>query len=125
MLLLLAGLQSLPQAPFEAAIVDGASAWQRFIHLTIPLLRPVIVVAVALRIIDLFRAFDVIYIMTYGGPGRATELLGFYIWRSAFSSSRMGFASAVSWTTLVITVLFLIPLFLSERSGAESERIQV
>lgn len=124
MLLLLAGLQSLPQGPFEAAIVDGASAWQRFVHITIPLLRPVIVVATALRIIDLFRVFDVIYIMTFGGPGQATELLGFYIYRTAFSASRMGYASAVSWTTLLITVLFLIPLFLNERSGAENERIQ-
>ncbi len=125
MLLLLAGLQSLPQAPFEAAIVDGATAWQRFVHITLPLLRPVIVVATALRIIDLLRVFDVIYIMTFGGPGQATELLGFYIYRTAFSASRMGYASAVSWVTLLITVLFLIPLFLSERSGAENERIQV
>lgn len=124
MLLLLAGLQSLPLAPFEAAIVDGASAWQRFIHLTIPLLRPVMVVAVALRVIDLFRTFDVIYIMTFGGPGQATELLPFYIYRFAFSASRMGYASAVSWITLLITVIFLIPLFMAGHSGAEGERIR-
>ncbi|MFN8491297.1 MAG: sugar ABC transporter permease [Caldilineaceae bacterium] len=124
MLLLLAGLQALPQAPFEAAIVDGASAWQRFRYLTLPLMRPVIVVVLALRIIDLFRVFDVIYIMTFGGPGHATELIPFYVYRSAFSESRVGYASALSWITLLITLLFLVPLFMGERSGAENERMQ-
>ena len=124
MILLLAGLQSLPAAPFEAAIVDGASAWQRFRFLTLPLMRPVIVVAIALRVIDLFRVFDVIYIMTFGGPGHATELLPFYIYRAAFSQSRIGLASALSWITVFITVLFLVPLFMGERSGAESEKLQ-
>lgn len=124
MLLLLAGLQALPQSPFEAATVDGASAWQQFRYLTLPLLRPVMVVVLALRIIDLFRVFDVIYIMTFGGPGHATELLPFYIYRSAFSESRVGYASALSWITLFLTLLFLIPLFMGERSGAESEQIK-
>jgi ABC-type sugar transport system permease subunit len=124
MLLLLAGLQSLPQAPFEAAIVDGANGWQRFRFLTLPLLRPVIAVTLALRIIDLFRVFDVIYIMTFGGPGHATELLPFYVYRAAFSESRVGYASALSWITLAITMLFLIPLFAGERSGAESEKLE-
>ena len=69
LLLLLAGLQSLPTSPFEAATVDGANAWQRFWYITLPLLRPVIVVAVALQTIDLFRVFDTIYIMTKRWPG--------------------------------------------------------
>lgn len=111
MLLMLAGLESLPVAPFEAATVDGASAWQRFLHITLPLLRPVIVVAVSLRVIDLFRTFDTIYIMTFGGPGHATELLPFYIYRAAFSSGRFGYASALSYITLLLTLLILIPLF--------------
>lgn len=123
MILLLAGLQSLPVAPFEAATVDGATAWQKFRNLTIPLMRPVITVALALRVIDLFRVFDVIYIMTLGGPGHATELLPFYIYRAAFSMSRFGLASALSWITVFITILLLIPLFLGERSGAESEKL--
>ncbi len=124
MLLLLAGLQSLPMAPYEAAIVDGASVFQRFRYLTLPLLRPVIAVTLALRVIDLFRVFDVIYIMTFGGPGHATELLPFYIYRSAFSESRVGLASAMSWITLVVTIIFLIPLFAGSTSGAESEKVQ-
>ena len=111
MLLLLAGIESLPTSPFEAAIVDGASAWQRFLHITLPLLRPIIVVAVSLRVIDLFRTFDTIYIMTFGGPGHATELLPFYIYRAAFSSGRFGYASALSYITLALTILILIPLF--------------
>src|SRR5215218_157751 len=111
MLLLLAGLQSLPTSPFEAAVVDGASAWQRFIHIALPLLRPVILVAVSLRVIDLFRTFDTIYIMTYGGPGHATELLPFYIYRAAFSSGRFGFASALSYVALAVTLMILIPVF--------------
>jgi multiple sugar transport system permease protein len=115
MLLLLAGLESLPTAPFEAATIDGASAWQRFLHITLPLLRPVIVVAASLRIIDLFRTFDTIYIMTFGGPGHATELIPFYIYRSAFSSGRFGYASALSYVALLLTLLMLIPLFYRRR----------
>lgn len=122
MLLLLAGLQSLPTSPFEAAIVDGASAWQRFLHISLPLLRPVIVVAVSLRIIDLFRAFDTIYIMTYGGPGHATELFPFYIYRAAFSEGRFGYASAISYITLGITLLILIPLFYRRPSKSAEAR---
>jgi multiple sugar transport system permease protein len=122
MLLLLAGLQSLPESPFEAAIVDGATWWQRFWYITLPLLRPVMVVAASIRVIDLFRVFDSVYIMTGGGPGHATELFPFYVWRSAFSDSRLGFASALSYVTLAVTLVFLIPLLRSETSGAEAER---
>ncbi len=119
MLLLLAGLESLPTSPFEAATVDGASAWQRFLHITLPLLRPIIVVAVSLRVIDLFRTFDTVYIMTFGGPGHATELLPFYIYRAAFSSGRFGFASALSYVALGVTVLILIPLFYRRKAARE------
>src|SRR5438105_189923 len=122
LLLILAGLQSLPTSPFEAATVDGASAWQRFWYITLPLLRPVIIVAVALQMIDLFRVFDTVYIMTRGGPGHATEMFPFYIYRSAFSDDRLGFAAALSYLTVGITVFLLIPLFYLERSGAEADR---
>ena len=122
LLLLLSGLQALPTSPFEAATVDGASAWQRFRYITLPLLRPVIVVAVALQMIDLFRVFDTIYIMTRGGPGHATELFPFYIYRSAFSDDRLGLAAALSYITMAITVMLLIPLFYVERGGAQGEQ---
>jgi multiple sugar transport system permease protein len=120
LLLLLAGLQSLPTSPFEAATVDGASAWQRFWYITLPLLRPVVVVAVALQTIDLFRVFDTIYIITRGGPGHATELFPFYVYRSAFSDDRLGFAAALSYITIAITVAFLIPLFYVERRVSDA-----
>jgi ABC-type sugar transport system permease subunit len=121
MLLMLAGLESLPSSPFEAALVDGATSWQRFLHITLPLLRPVILVAVSLRVIDLFRTFDTIYIMTAGGPGHSTELLPFYIYRAAFSSGRFGFASALSYVTLILTLLILIPLFFRPRARAGAD----
>ena len=119
LLLLLAGLQSLPTSPFEAATVDGANAWQRFRYITLPLMRPVIVVAVALQAIELFRVFETVYIMTKGGPGHATELFPYYVYRSAFSDDRLGFAAALSYITIAITVAFLIPLFYLERRTAQ------
>jgi multiple sugar transport system permease protein len=122
MLLLLAGLQSLPLTPFEAATVDGANVWQRFWHITLPLLRPVIAVAAALQVIDLFRVFDTIYVMTMGGPAHATELFPFYTWRSAFSENRAGFASALSYIILAITALFLIPVLRAEHNAAEASK---
>ena len=119
LLLLLAGLQSLPTSPFEAATVDGANAWQRFRYITLPLLRPVIAVAVALQAIELFRVFETVYIMTKGGPGHATELFPYYVYRSAFSDDRLGFAAALSYITIAITVALLIPLFYLERRTAQ------
>ena len=83
-LLLLAGLQALPEEPFEAARIDGASAWQRFVHLTLPLLRPAILVALLWRVIDTFRIFDVIYLLTAGGPARKTETVSIYVYRYGF-----------------------------------------
>jgi multiple sugar transport system permease protein len=120
MLILLAGLQSLPSTPFEAATVDGANAWRRFRDITLPLLRPVIAVAAAIQVIDLFRVFDTIYIMTSGGPAHATELFPYYTWRSAFSEDRAGFASALGYITLLITTLFLIPVVRADRGGEDA-----
>jgi len=84
-LVLLAALESLPQAPFEAAKIEGASRWQVFRHLTLPLLKPAAAIVILIRLMDAFRVFDTIYIMTQGGPGLASETLPIYIWRSGFS----------------------------------------
>ena len=73
-LILLAGLQSMPQEPFEAAKVDGASSWRTFLDHTLPLLRPVLAVAIVLRTLDAFTTFDQIYVLTQGGPGTSTQL---------------------------------------------------
>ena len=104
-LLLLAGLQGLPVEPFEAARVDGASRWQLFRRLTLPMLRPVIAVAVLLRGMDLLRVFDQIFILTQGGPGFATETVTLYIYRTAFRFYNFGYAAAMSFVLLAATTV--------------------
>jgi multiple sugar transport system permease protein len=95
-LLLLAGLQSLPREPFEAAAIDGTSTWRVFTHLTLPMLRPVIVVCVVIRAIDAFRTFDIVWTLTGGGPGRSTELFSLYAYVLAFLSLDFGRGSAAA-----------------------------
>jgi len=95
-LLLLAGLQSLPREPFEAAAIDGTSAWRVFSHLTLPMLRPVIVVCVVIRAIDAFRTFDIVWTLTGGGPGRSTELFSLYAYVLAFLNLDFGRGSAAA-----------------------------
>jgi multiple sugar transport system permease protein len=104
-LLLLAGLQGLPVEPFEAAVVDGASRLQVFLRLTLPMLRPVIAIAVLLRAMDLLRVFDQIFILTQGGPGFATETVTLYIYRTAFRFYNFGYAAAMSFVLLAATTL--------------------
>jgi multiple sugar transport system permease protein len=95
-LLLLAGLQSLPKEPFEAAAIDGTSAWRVFRFLTVPMLRPVIVVCVVIRAIDSFRTFDIVWTLTGGGPGRSTELFSLYAYVHAFLNLDLGRGSAAA-----------------------------
>jgi multiple sugar transport system permease protein len=102
-LILLAGLQAIPQEPYEAALVDGSSPWQTFRHVTLPLLKPAILIALLLRTMDLLRVFDHIFILTEGGPGFATETVSLYIYRTAFRFSNFGYAAAMSFVLLLIT----------------------
>jgi multiple sugar transport system permease protein len=111
-LLLLAGLQSLPDEPFEAARIDGATAWQSFRYLTLPLLRQTILVVLLWRLIDTFRIFDVIYLLTAGGPARATETVSIYVYRYGFQSFNLGYASAASYTMIIIMLLIAAGLSL-------------
>lgn len=104
-LVLLAGLQAIPQEPYEAAMMDGSSPWQTFRHVTLPLLRPAILIALLLRTMDLFRVFDQIFILTEGGPGFATETVSLYIYRTAFRFSDFGYAAAMSFVLLALTNL--------------------
>ena len=110
-LLFLAGLQSLPQEPLEAAAVDGASPWQAFWAIVLPLLRPVIMIALMLRIIDTFRTFDTVWLMTQGGPGGATNLITVNAYLLAFQGIDFGHASAVSYIALGISLLLLAILY--------------
>ncbi|MDL2401866.1 carbohydrate ABC transporter permease [Rhizobium mayense] len=107
-ILLLAGLQSLPHEPVEAAAVDGANPWQTFRHVTLPLLAPYIVVAVLLRTIFEFRSFENIWVMTGGGPANATKLLSVYTFEASFLSFDLTLASAASWVMLFIVLIFCV-----------------
>jgi multiple sugar transport system permease protein len=102
-LILLAGLQSIPEEPYEAALMDGSSAWQTFRHITLPLLKPAILIALLLRTMDLLRVFDQIFILTEGGPGFATETISLYIYRAAFRFGDFGYAAAMSFVLLLVT----------------------
>jgi ABC-type sugar transport system permease subunit len=109
-LLLLAGLQPIPNDLYEAAEVDGATRWQKFSQITLPLLRPVILVAVALRTIGAFKVFDIIYVLTgNGGPADSTKVISFYAYDQAFRYLYFGYGSAVAWLiTGFILILILI-----------------
>ena len=104
MVILLAGLQTIPQEYHEAAQIDGASAWQRFWLITLPLLTPTMVVVSVLNVLYGLRVFDIVYVMTRGGPGYATEVLATEIFR-AFSQGQWGLGTAVS------TIMFILLLF--------------
>jgi multiple sugar transport system permease protein len=102
-LVLLAGLQAIPQEPYEAALIDGSSRWQTFRHVTLPLLKPAILIVLLLRTMDLLRVFDQIFILTEGGPGFATETISLYIYRTAFRFFDFGYAAAMSFVLLALT----------------------
>jgi multiple sugar transport system permease protein len=102
-LVLLAGLQAIPQEPYEAALIDGSSRWQTFRHVTLPLLKPSILIVLLLRTMDLLRVFDQIFILTEGGPGFATETISLYIYRTAFRFYDFGYAATMSFVLLALT----------------------
>ena len=104
-LVLLAGLESLPVAPFEAAQMDGASRWGEFWYITMPLLAPVIAVVLLIRTMDAFREFDKIFIMTGGGPGTATQTLPIFLYRAGFQDFNMGFSAATGVIMLIIVTV--------------------
>ena len=103
-ILLLAGLSALPREPYEAARMEGASAVQTFIHVTLPLMRPVIMVTLLIRLIFAVRTYDLIYIMTRGGPGQATDLVSYFIYRQAFVTLNIAQAAAMSVILLLIVL---------------------
>lgn len=106
-----AGILSLPQEPFEAADVDGASGWQKFRHLTLPMLMPFIYTAMAIRSLDVARAYDVVSIMTGGGPGNRTELIWTYVNRLAFSGQQFARGAAMSYITVLLSFAFTYMFF--------------
>lgn len=111
LLMFLAGLESLPKEPFEAAKVDGASAWMTFWNVTLPMLRPVILVAVIIRGLDAFKVFEYVYAITRGGPGDSTETILFHIYKTGFRFFRMGEAAAMAFVLIATILLFVFVLY--------------
>jgi len=105
-LIVLAGLKSLPRDPYEAAVIDGANAFHIFSYITVPLIRPVLITALTLRSLDNLKEFDIIYTITQGGPGIASETLYLYSYKTAFSFFKAGYGS-----TLIIIVFLLVLFF--------------
>ncbi len=119
LLLLLAGLESLPAAPFEAARVDGASAWFTLRKVTLPLLKPVLLVALIIRGLDAFKIFEYIYAITRGGPGESTETILYHIYKVGFRFFRLGEAAAKAYVLIAITLLLVALLYRAMRTAEE------
>jgi len=106
----LAGLAVIPDEPYEAARIDGASGWQELRYVTLPYLRPIIVVAAMFRAIDSLKTFDMIYVMTQGGPGRSSETINMFAFTQGFHYFNMGYASAV--LVLFLAIMLVVSLAL-------------
>ncbi len=109
-IIILAGLQSLPAEITEAAIIDGANWFQIIIQVKLPMIRTIILVTLLMRVIDVFRALEVIYTMTFGGPGLSTEVLSLHIYKTAFTAQQLGYASTIA--TLLMGIILIFTVFL-------------
>jgi multiple sugar transport system permease protein len=118
--ILLAGWTALPRDPIEAAAVDGANAWQTFWTVTLPLLTPVLLVAVLIRLIAAMKTYDLIYILTRGGPGSSTETISYSIWKNAFTSLDMGRSAAASFLLLLVILVLTIVLVRAMDAGKDA-----
>ena len=114
-LMFLAALQSLPQEPYEAAIVDGSTAWQRFRYITLPLLGPVALTATLIRGLDAFKVVDIIYALTGGGPGQATESVTLTVYRTGVKGGDIAFGSAAAYVLLIMMAIFAFLLMVVMR----------
>lgn len=125
LLIFFAGLQGIPRDVYEAASTDGANAWQRFRHVTLPLLAPVITVVVVLNTINGLKAFDQIWVMTAGGPTHASDTLGTYLYYTAFgaygsANPQLGYASAIGVLILVLSaVLSIVQIRIGQSAAVE------
>ncbi|MDT7952243.1 MAG: sugar ABC transporter permease [Acetobacteraceae bacterium] len=117
MLIVLGGLASLPTDPYEAAVLDGANGWQIFVHVTLPLVWPFIMVAAVIRGVDALKAFDTIFVISNGGPGTASETLNILLYLQAFSFYDIGYASAIVVVFFALILLVtLLMLHFRQRS---------
>ena len=119
-ILILAGLFAVPRDPIEAAKVDGCTPWQSFRHITLPYVMPFIYIALAIRSLDVARAYDIVQIMTTGGPARRTELLWTLIGRTGYVDAKMGYANAMGYISIFLAIIFTV-YFFRKLNAARSE----
>ncbi|MBC7260809.1 MAG: sugar ABC transporter permease [Chloroflexi bacterium] len=121
MVVYLAALQSIPRMYYEAAAIDGANAWHTFRRITVPLLRPTTLFLVIISLIDAFQIFDLVYVMTAGGPLKSTDVIGYYLYRYGFRYHELGFASAIAYVMFVFVFVLTVLQFRIARGGVASE----
>jgi multiple sugar transport system permease protein len=122
-ILLTAGLQTIPKELYEAARVDAASPWQIFRRITLPLLRPTILVVLIFRTLDAFRVFDSIYVLTGGGPANTTETLSIYAYKVLFQTLQFGYGSAIALTVFLLVGIITVFYVRLLRGGLEREAV--
>jgi ABC-type sugar transport system permease subunit len=121
-LIILAGLQGISSSLYEAADIDGANKWKQFFHITFPLLIPSIMIAVLLRSLDAFRVFDLIFVLTGGGPANSTEVLSSYAYKTTFSAAQVSYGAAMSSLMAVsVFILAMVLLFFMNQSSKKIE----
>ncbi len=123
MLIVLGGLASVPREPYESAEIDGANAWQKFRYLTLPMISPFLMIAVIIRGIDAIKSFDIIYAMTQGGPGTASETINIYLYNTAFSYYDIGYGSAMAvvFFILIVALSFILLMMRQRTKWADAE----
>jgi multiple sugar transport system permease protein len=119
-LIILAGLQTISDEVYEAASIDGATSWQKFRHVTLPLLWPALLLALLFRTIDALRVFDLVFVMTQGGPADATNVLQFYGYKKTFAEGMIGYGSTIAVMVFMISLI----LALAYLRALKSERLQ-
>lgn len=117
LIIILAGLKNLPKEPYEAGVIDGASSWQLFRNISLPLLRPTIITALLVRSLDALKVFDIIWAMTGGGPGTATTVANLRVFEVGIQQLRVGYASALSNVLLIVSVLVGVAFIRALYSG--------
>jgi len=118
LLMVLAALQMMPKEPLEAARIDGAGAWQMFWYVRLPFIRPALTVVVLFRLIDSIKAFPLIYVITNGGPGQATEVTNYYAFIQTFNFAYWGYGSAIA--TMMVLGVFVLSLIVARLGGTQA-----
>lgn len=122
LIMVLAALQGIDASVIEAARIDGASAWQQIVRVKLPMIKPILVVTLLMRMIDGFRGLEVVYVMTFGGPGQSTELFSLHIYKAAFISQKLGYSAALSLLLLCVVAALALAVLLIANPLQRKER---